>query len=64
MKDQIGFVLLGEKKILIRVRDGQTSRWVSARAGQDGPRLTSVERALKKVKGARERLLDGKMQAL
>jgi hypothetical protein len=64
MATKTGFVVLQGRKILITVRDGNTSHWVSARAGQDGPRLTSIERALKKVRGAREKLLDGKMQAV
>jgi len=65
MKNQTGFVMLEGTKVLITVRDGNTSRWVSARAGKmDGPRLAGIERALKKVKGAREKLLSGKMQAV
>lgn len=66
MKNQIGFVVLGGTKIFITVREGRTSRWVSARwvGGQEGGHLPTIERALKKIKGVREKLLDGKMQAL
>jgi len=64
VKNQTGFVMLGGMKVLITVRDGNTSRWVSARTGNEGPHLTGIERALKKVRGAREKLLNGKMQAV
>lgn len=64
MKEKIGFVMLGGRKILITVRDGNTSYWVTMRSGEAGPHLAKIERALKKKNRAAEKLLDWKGLAI
>jgi hypothetical protein len=63
-KDQLGFVMLGGRKILVTVRAGNTSNWITMRRGAEGERLEKIERVLKKKHGAAQKLLDGKMQAI
>ena len=63
-QDQVGFVMLGGKKILVSVRNGQTSKWITMRRGVEGQRLEKLERALKKKHGSAQKLLDGKAQAI
>jgi hypothetical protein len=64
-KALIGFVVLGGKKLFITVRAGQSSDWVTLRNGViEGKRLTKVESALKKIKGAQAKLASGKAQPL
>jgi len=62
--DKTGYVVLKGRKILITVRIGNTSKWIAARHGEEGPRLQSIENALKKKNGAAQKLLDWKQVPL
>lgn len=72
-KIEVGFVVLEGKKIGVTVRKCQvqvgkkkkTNCWVTARVrGELGPRLEKVEKKLSKRPRAKEKLQDGKQQAI
>jgi len=60
MNVKSGFVVLGGQTIFVNVRAGGSSSWVSLRRDASGTRLTTVEKKLKKVQHAQQKLTSGK----
>ena len=57
----LGFIVFQGQKIFISMRIVQECRWITRRTGeQPGTRLPEIEQALKKISGAKGKLLNGK----
>jgi hypothetical protein len=61
----VGFVILGETKIYVSIRQFVSCRWIQAQERtKKGARLEELEAALRRIPGARGKLLKGKTQVL